>query len=217
MAAWVGPPPRPALPPRPWKIVSSIAVRPRHLRERLLGAVDRPLCGEVAAVLPGVGVADHDLETSAALGDTAGVARVREQCLDVSGRSFQVGDRLEEGNDGDRFIGELEHARARLSAFSVAETMTVSSACSPCRARAPGERVEDLPCALDRLPDLARVEPDVELGQMEAEELHAPLELREPPVAMRCPRLASRLRRMTARSASSSAGPVARRAADANR
>ena len=46
-------------------------VRARDVGERLLRAVDRPLRGEVPAVLPRVGVADHHLRASAALATRA--------------------------------------------------------------------------------------------------------------------------------------------------
>ena len=69
IAACVGPPPRPALPPRPWKIVSSTPRSRGDGGELLLRAVDRPLRGDVAAVLAGVGVADHHLDRLGPLGE----------------------------------------------------------------------------------------------------------------------------------------------------
>ena len=61
MARWVGPPPRPTVPPRPWK---SRSFTP-HSRATSCSArwalVDLPGAGEHAAVFVGVGVAEHHL------------------------------------------------------------------------------------------------------------------------------------------------------------
>ena len=69
-----------------------------------------------------------------------------------------------------------------------------------------GDRGEDAARALDGGAQLARVEPDVELGEVEAEQLDAASSRESLPAAIRWPRFASRLRRITARSASSSSG-----------
>ena len=61
IASYVGPPPRPALPPRPWKTVRLDAAPPRDVGERDERAADLPLRGEVAGVLRRVRVADHHL------------------------------------------------------------------------------------------------------------------------------------------------------------
>ncbi len=177
IAAWVGPPPRPALPPRPWKIVSSIPASRGDLGESLLGPVDRPLRGEVAAVLARVGVADHHLEPVAALGDTRRrTVRRRGAPSRSSPAPFEVGDRLEQRHDRDRLCRSGRARRARRRCCSVAETITVSSACAPCRARACRDRLEHRPRALGRGANLARVQAHVELREVEAEELDRPLE-----------------------------------------
>ena len=187
IAACVGPPPRPALPPRPWKIVSSIPALAGDLGERLLGAVDRPLRREIAAVLARVGVADHHLEPVArARPPGARSARRRAAARTVVGRRLEVGDRLEQRHDGDA-ARRSGRATARTSAgLVVAETITVSSARAPWRARAAATASKTLARPLGRLPHLARVKPDVELREVEAEQLDAPLERGEP--AVRDPR-----------------------------
>ncbi len=75
------------------------------LRERLLGAEDLPLRGEIATVLAGVGVADHHL--GAAVGREA---RIVEQLGEDCRRRPQVVDRLQERRHAQRLVGELEHA-----------------------------------------------------------------------------------------------------------
>ena len=61
IASWVGPPPRPTVPPRPWKSRSRTPCRAATSRSAPLGPVDLPLRGGDAGVLVGVGVAEHDL------------------------------------------------------------------------------------------------------------------------------------------------------------
>ena len=82
--------------------------RRRDPRQLLLGAVDLPLRGEVAAVLAGVRVADHHLERAA----RAAV----EDLLDERPGGAQVGDRLEQRHALQlraRLPGELPRRRAR--------------------------------------------------------------------------------------------------------
>ena len=61
MAACVGPPPRPTVPPRPWNRRSftpnSFAARCKFA----VGLIEFPRAGEHASVFVGVGVAEHDL------------------------------------------------------------------------------------------------------------------------------------------------------------
>ena len=99
IAACVGPPPRPALPPRPWKIVSSMSRSAGQRGERLLGAVVLPGRRQVAAVLARVGVAEHHLEPAAAALDERAEALVVEQRGDGRRRLAEVGDRLEERHE----------------------------------------------------------------------------------------------------------------------
>ena len=89
IAAYVGPPPRPALPPRPWKTVSSDAAPPRDVGERDERAADLPLRREVARVLRRVRVADHHL---------AAADRVEQLLVDAR-RGAQRVDRLEERHE----------------------------------------------------------------------------------------------------------------------
>ncbi len=147
--------------------------------ERLLGAIDRPLGREVAAVLAGVGVADHQLEPSAARGDALGVALVVEQRLDGRGRALEIGDRLEERHDGERLVAQLEHREHVLRALGRRDDHRVKRMGAVAGARF-GDRGEDLAGPLARRAQLAGVEADVELGQMEAEELDPPLDSGEP-------------------------------------
>ncbi len=61
MARWVGPPPRPTVPPRPWKRRRCDAALAGDLVQGAVGLVDLPGAGDHAAVFVGVGVAEHDL------------------------------------------------------------------------------------------------------------------------------------------------------------
>ncbi len=79
------------------------------LDEPLLRPVDRPLRGEVAAVLAGVGVADHDLEAPAPPLDVPRVAGIREHAANRRRRALEVGDRLEQRHNGERLVGQREH------------------------------------------------------------------------------------------------------------
>ena len=105
MPACVGPPPRPAEPPRPWKIVSSTSRVGRDARQLLLRAVDLPLRGEIAAVLARVRVADHHLEAPA--------RAAIEDLLDERACRPQVGDRLEQRHALERGPG-LARERLRV-------------------------------------------------------------------------------------------------------
>ncbi len=67
IARCVGPPPRPVLPPRPWKTVSTDVVCGGDLAEPDERLVDRPLRREEAAVLGRVRVPDHHGHLASAL------------------------------------------------------------------------------------------------------------------------------------------------------
>ncbi len=81
-----GPPPRAMLPPRPWK-----SVRPRlallaHAGDRFLRLEERPVRGQVAAILVAVRVAEHDLLVIAAdCADARGTARSRTSGCRIPG------------------------------------------------------------------------------------------------------------------------------------
>ncbi len=61
IASYDGPPPRPTVPPRPWNRRSLTPCSRERLDQPHLGAIERPVGGEVAAVLVAVGVAQHHL------------------------------------------------------------------------------------------------------------------------------------------------------------
>ena len=73
------PPPRPTLPPRPWKRRSSTPASREQRRQRLLPAIERPRRREDAGVLPGVGVADHHFLPVAARRELAAIDGIVEQ------------------------------------------------------------------------------------------------------------------------------------------
>ena len=79
----------------------------RHLRDRGLRVVQRPVRGEVAAVLVRVGVAEHDLLHVAAGGDVAAVQRHVPRRPQHRRAGLQVLDGLEQRHDVD---GAGEHA-----------------------------------------------------------------------------------------------------------
>ena len=81
----------------------------RDLDEPFLRAVNRPLRSEEAAVLAGVGIADHHLEAAIAVLHPLREARLGEQFTDDVGRVFQVRDRLEQRHDGERLVAEIQH------------------------------------------------------------------------------------------------------------
>ena len=61
IASWVGPPPRPTVPPRPWKKTARTPWRWATSSTPALGPVDLPLRGGDARLLVGVAVAEHHL------------------------------------------------------------------------------------------------------------------------------------------------------------
>ena len=105
MARWVGPPPRPTVPPRPWKRRRVDAALAGDFMEGAVGLPDLPGAGDHAAIFVGVGVAEHDFLL---------VIPGREQRLvDVGGpelaadggRVLQVFDGLEEGDGLQAGVG----------------------------------------------------------------------------------------------------------------
>ena len=79
IASWVGPPPRPTVPPRPWNSRRRTPKRAADVAQALLRAVDLPLAGGDAGGLVGVRVAEHHLLHVAAQRDDAAVGGVVEQ------------------------------------------------------------------------------------------------------------------------------------------
>ena len=108
-------------------------------RQRLLRAVGLPGGGDVAAVLARVGVAEHHLEAPAAPLDERAEVLVVEQRRDGRGRLAEVGDRLEE-RDEREILANLPARQCKRAPQivrpAVPETMIVSSAREPWRARA---------------------------------------------------------------------------------
>src|SRR5207247_9791403 len=78
------------------------------LDESFLCAVDRPLCGEEAAVLAGIGVADHHLEPAIAILHPFREARIGEKLAHDVRRTAEVRDRLEQWNDREWLVAEIE-------------------------------------------------------------------------------------------------------------
>ena len=72
------------------------------LDEVQLGAVQRPVGGQVAAVLVGVGVAEHDLLAVAARRHQRPVQRKIKRRFENRRATLQVVDRLEQRHDADR-------------------------------------------------------------------------------------------------------------------
>ena len=99
MARYVGPPPRPTLPPRPWKSVTSTPALRQAATSDLLGLVELPVRGEPSAVLRRVGVADHHFLPAAgsARGTRASPAGPRGSCPPRRGRHG-----LEQRHDAQR-------------------------------------------------------------------------------------------------------------------
>ena len=165
IAAWVGPPPRPALPPRPWKIVSADPMAACHLGELLLRAIDRPLRGEVAAVLARVGVTDHHLRGR--------VAATQQLVDDRRVRRREVVERLEERHDRERLVGQRAGGDHVCGARRAGDDQRVERL-RPVLAPA-GDRGRDRFLGAG-LAEVARVQPQVELRHVEAEDLDHALE-----------------------------------------
>ena len=109
-------------------------------RERLLRPVDLPLRGQVAAVLARVRVADHHLEPVAAAHAPASARRAARSTIAGAARRSAI-----VSNSGTTESGSSpcsSRTRSTSAADAVPETITVSSACGPCRARAAADRLE---------------------------------------------------------------------------
>ena len=99
MARPVGAPPRLTEPPRPWKKAIGIPALLPHPGELDLGLVQLPVGGEEAAVLVGVGIADHHLLHPALRPHAAAHHRHIEQLLHDGGRALEILDGLEQRHD----------------------------------------------------------------------------------------------------------------------
>ena len=108
--AWFArPPPRPTVPPRPWKKRSSTPACAPHLGEPGEPALERPVRREVAPVLRGVRVAEHDLGDPPAVHERA-VQRLGQGLGHELGRPREVVHRLEERDDVERGLSLGEEA-----------------------------------------------------------------------------------------------------------
>ena len=205
MAAWVGPPPRPALPPRPWKIVSSIPPLGRERGERLLRAEDLPLRREVAAVLAGVRVADHHLEPAPALLDPAAKRGSSSSYSTIAGAARRSAIVSKSGTGETRAPARAGRATASTSAAdSVPDTITVSSARVPSRSCASRDRAERLAHALVAGRELRAWKRTSSFATWNPNSSTRRRRSARRPSAMRAPRCARRLRSTTSRSAWSS-------------
>ncbi len=104
----------------------------RDVRERDLCAVDVPLRGEIAAVLGGVRVTDHHLETAAsAVAHEVRVPWMGEHRADRVGRRVEVLDRLEQRHGREVRAGsvdELQGTRDVVDAGRAADDERVAGA-----------------------------------------------------------------------------------------
>ena len=140
------------------------------LGKRFLCTVDRPLRCEVAAVLAGVRVADHDLDLPAVPQEPL----VSEQLVEDPRRRGEIVERLEQRHDRGVWSGQLERTQHVVGRRRVGDDDGVARR---------GERR-----ARGLLRKLARVHADVEFRDVEAEDLDRTLQLgdacRQPRAAM---------------------------------
>ena len=80
--------------------------------DRFLRLEQRPVRGEVAAILVAVGVAEHDLLVIAARLEMRAVGLVIEHLVEDAGRGLEIAERLEERRDVERHADEMleDHA-----------------------------------------------------------------------------------------------------------
>jgi hypothetical protein len=90
-----------------------------HLHQVQFGAVQRPVGGQVAAVLVGVRIAEHDLLPVAAGGHDAPVQRQFQGCVHDRGAGLQVLDGLEQRHDADRRVNRLARPLPRRTTLLV--------------------------------------------------------------------------------------------------
>jgi hypothetical protein len=144
-------------------------VRRCDLGETFLRAEDRPLRGEVAAVLARVGVADHHLH-----GAVSAQVPVAEQVVENAWRGVEVGDRLEQRHDVERLVGQGDGACHVVRRRRPREDQRVE-----CALAVPSPRRDGGGHGVARTTraEFACVQADVELREVEPEQLHRPLEL----------------------------------------
>jgi hypothetical protein len=112
IASWVGPPPRPMVPPRPWKAGPDPVLG--RLAQLPLGPVDLPLGRRDARALVGVGVAEHDLLQVAAVAHLLPVRRDGQLLVQQRTGLRQLLDGLEQRHEVDRrprVVLQLHHER----------------------------------------------------------------------------------------------------------
>ena len=98
----------------------------RRLDQVELGAVQRPVRGQVAAVLVGVRVAQHDLLAVAARGDNGTVERKVKCRFQDRRSSLEVVDGLEQRHDPDRRVGVLRDASSSPASLSRSAASSMS-------------------------------------------------------------------------------------------
>ena len=101
IARYVGPPPRPTLPPRPWNSVTRDAVRAAGGDDLLLRPVELPRGRDAADVLRRIGVADHHFLPIAA-GDARAIPGNRQQAVEDAPGGAKIARRLEQRHDAQR-------------------------------------------------------------------------------------------------------------------
>ena len=119
-----GPPPRPTVPPLPWKSRRRAPAAGRRSTSLDLCLVERPVRGQVAAVLVRVRVADHHLLPVTAGGDHRAVDRQGQQRGQRGVGLVQVVDRLEERDDVERGRGHVARVSSPASFSSTATSST---------------------------------------------------------------------------------------------
>ena len=160
IASYVGPPPRPALPPRPWKTVSST---PRARATSASATSARRISHwalEIAGVLRRVGVADHHLTAP---------DRVEQLAVDAR-RSAKRVDRLEERDDRQRLVRQLVHAAHVVRRVGARDDPGVERL-RPMPPTGFDNGVGHAADALVGIHEVARVGAHVELGEVQPEDL----------------------------------------------
>ena len=99
IARFVGPPPRPSAPPRPWKRVSVDAARRGRLDQRRLRLMEQPGGRQEARFLVRVRVAEHHLLAIAARREAGPVRRVVEQRAEDRAGGLERLARLEQRDE----------------------------------------------------------------------------------------------------------------------
>ena len=101
IARFVGPPPRPMAPPRPWNSVSSMPDSVATVDELGLRLVEQPRRREEPGLLVRVRVAEHDLLPIAAARQVRAIRGIRQELAQDPAGVAQGIERLEQGHDVD--------------------------------------------------------------------------------------------------------------------